>query len=98
PATAGPVAASPATGAADAVQKTGAEEAVNPKLPDKLAGGKPRYSYGAKAFTLDFESDLDKAAYISAQEKPSQADQQYVDFVAHHTGRTESQIRAAGAV
>jgi hypothetical protein len=92
PAAAGGSAAVPAATDAAAGQAAGAETAVEPKLPRELAGGKPRY----KGFTLDFESDLDKAAYISAQEKTSKADRQYVDFVARHTGRTEAEIRAGG--
>lgn len=38
-------------------------------LPEELKGAKPRYGYGAKNFTLSFESDLDLAAYIVTQAK-----------------------------
>jgi hypothetical protein len=66
-------------------------------LPRDLAGGKPRYSYGEKQFDLEFESDIDKAAYIAAQAKPSKRDADYVAYVAKHTGMSEPEIRAAGA-
>jgi hypothetical protein len=70
--------------------------AAHPTLPRELSGAKPRYSYGNKQFQLQFESDLDKAAYISAQARRSKADARYVQFVADHTGLTEKEIRAHG--
>lgn len=74
----------------------GGQEEVEPKLPRTLSGAKPRYSYGPKAFSLDFESDVDKASYIAAQSKRSKADDQYVQFVKDATGLTEPQIREHG--
>ena len=55
-------------------------------------------SYGAKQFTLDFASDIDKAAYITAQKTPSKRDADYVKFVSDATGMSESQVRAHGAM
>lgn len=66
------------------------------RLPRELSGAKPRYSYRDAQFELKFESDIDKAAYISAQKKPSRADAQYVEFVKRATGMTEMQIRELG--
>ena len=66
------------------------------KLPAGLAGAKPRYAYGGKQFELNFESDLDKAAYISAQAAKSKADAAYVKFVMDHTGHKEETVRTAG--
>lgn len=65
-------------------------------LPRDLAGAKPRYSYGDKQFELQFESDLDKAAYILAQKTPSKRDSDYLKAVME-TGMSESAARAHGA-
>ena len=69
----------------------------NPKLPRELASAKPSYSYGKKQFSLEFESDIDRAAYIAAQEKPSKRDADFVAFVMKHTGMNEAAVRAHGA-
>lgn len=65
---------------------------VEPKLPSSLEGSKPRY----RTSRLEFESDLDKAAYIAAQPKPSKADAAFVEFVRQHTGLGQYDIRAYG--
>lgn len=67
-----------------------------PRLPTALAGAKPRYAFAAKQFDLEFESDLDKAAYIAAQSKRSKADAQYVAFASQHAGMTPAGVRMAG--
>lgn len=67
------------------------------KLPTHLAGAKPNYNYGPKRFTLNFESDIDRASYIAAQTTKSKRDDEYVKFVADSTGMSESEIRAHGA-
>lgn len=67
-----------------------------PILPADLSGAKPRYSYGKKQFDLTFANDIDKAAYIASQKKPSKRDADYVQFVAQHTGMSEQEIRAHG--
>jgi len=68
-----------------------------PKLPRELASAKPAYSYGEKQFKLEFENDVDRAAYITAQEKPSKRDADFLAFAMQHTGQTEAQVRAHGA-
>lgn len=65
-------------------------------LPAHLAGAKPRYSYGAKQFALNFASDIDRASYIAAQATPSKRDAEYVAYVMQATGMTESEVRAHG--
>jgi hypothetical protein len=67
------------------------------KLPRELQGAKPRYSFGEKQFDLDFQSDVDKAAYILAQGKRSKADAQYLAWAMDQTGMDEASIRAMGA-
>lgn len=67
-----------------------------PKLPADLAGAKPRYRFGPKEFTLHFADDIDKAAYIAAQSKPSKRDADYVRFVADTLGVDESEVRELG--
>lgn len=66
------------------------------ELPPDLAGAKPRYSFGDKRFTLDFESDLDKAAYILAQSTASKREADYLKAVTDQTDLTEDQIRQHG--
>lgn len=67
-----------------------------PKLPEHLAGAKPRYGFGSKQFQLQFESDVDKASYIAAQKKRSRADFDYVKFAAEALGVDESEVRSRG--
>lgn len=67
-----------------------------PTLPPDLRGAKPRYNYGQKAFDLTFESDVDRAAYIAAQAKPSARDADYVRFAQAHLGGSEADVRAYG--
>src|SRR5574343_539254 len=66
------------------------------KLPKELAGASPRYNLGTVAHTLQFESDIDKAAYIAAQKNPSKRDADYVAFVSAATGMNEAEVRAHG--
>jgi hypothetical protein len=68
------------------------------KLPPELAGAKPRYSFGEKQFNLEFESDIDKAAYIAAQTTPSKRDADYVAWLKNLTGMDEGAIRRMGGV
>lgn len=65
-------------------------------LPKELSGAKPRYSYGPKKFTLKFENDLDRAAYITAQKTPSQRDSDYLNFVKTNTSLSEAEVRVHG--
>lgn len=76
------------------VDKTGMEAPST--LPQELAGAKPRYSYGNKQFELQFESDLDKAAYITAQVNRSKRDADYLRFVQARTGLSETEVRSMG--
>jgi hypothetical protein len=83
----------PQPGPATAATPKPAPEA---KLPASLAGAKPRYSYGSKQFEVQFQSDIDKAAYITAQKNPSKADTQYRDFL-RSQGMSDADISAHGA-
>jgi hypothetical protein len=78
------------------VAQSSAAVNLDAKLPVTLRGAKPRYSYGAKQFDLNFESDLDRAAYITAQAKPSKADASYLKFVMDATGQSEDAVRRHG--
>lgn len=70
----------------------------NPKLPAVLAGANPRYAIGQQNFTMTFDNDLDKAAYVIANNASrSKADADYLEFVMHHTGMTEKEARDYGA-
>ena len=65
-------------------------------LPKELHQAKPRYSYGSNQFNLAFENDLDKAAYITAQNTKSKSDEAYVQFVRTATGLSDMAIRSYG--
>jgi hypothetical protein len=64
-------------------------------LPKALAGGKPTFGYGNDQFLPDFENDIDKALYITAQENPSKADAKYREFLRQH-GFDDGDISAFG--
>jgi hypothetical protein len=74
-------------------------EGINeePKLPKDLAGAKPKYGFGHKNFDLTFDSDLDKAAYITAQNTKSARHDDYLKFIKDSTGMTEKQAKEYGA-
>ncbi|BBL74191.1 glucosaminidase domain-containing protein [Methylomagnum ishizawai] len=74
-----------------------AAQSPDAKLPADLAGAKPRFGYRGQGFGLDFESDLDKAAYITAQATKSKRDADYLRFVQDHTGWDGPAVRAYGA-
>lgn len=68
-----------------------------PKLPEELAGASPRYGFGNHLFQVQFESDLDKAAYIIGKPgTPSKADARYLAFVMENSGMDETEARAYG--
>lgn len=62
-----------------------------PKLPKALAGAKPRYQ---KART-EFESDIDRALFITAQPRKSKSDGAYRDWL-RSQGLTNAEIDARG--
>ena len=68
----------------------------SPKLPSDIARAKPRYNYGQKGFALNFESDIDRAAFIAAKDRKSKRDADYVKFVSDNTGMSEDEVRAYG--
>jgi hypothetical protein len=68
-----------------------------PRLPSELQGAAPRFGYRDKQFTLQFQSDVDKAAFIAAQPKLSARDADFVKFGVDQTGMNEAQFRQHGA-
>jgi len=76
-----------------AVEEVGA---VRFSLPANLKGAKPKYAIGQQRFTLEWESELDKALYILAQTKKSPHDAEFLEQVMRQTGMTEIEARAAG--
>lgn len=89
--------AAPAARAQRAAEATAQPERIT-SLPRELAGAKPRYNFGEKAFELDFESDIDRALYIVAADKPSRRDADYLNFLrqAALVPLTDAQIRQFG--
>lgn len=67
-----------------------------PTLPKDLQGAKPRYNIRDKSYSPKFESDIDRAAYITAQTNPSKRDADYLKFVMDNTGLDEKGARALG--
>lgn len=64
-------------------------------LPKELAGAKPRYGYKNKQFQLSFDSDIDKALFITAQATPSKRDADYRSWL-QTQGFTPEQIASQG--
>ena len=88
-----PAVSAPAVSApADVVPTT----QMSPALPRDLADAKPRYAYKDKMFELEFDNDIDRAAYIASGEVKSKRDQDYVDFVVQNTNMAESDVRELG--
>lgn len=81
----------PATAAAPAQTNT-----VGPTLPPDLAGAKPRYGAGKTNTNLVFESDADKALFITAQSTPSARDLDYRLWLSKTFGLNAKQIDAIG--
>lgn len=69
---------------------------TEPTLPTNLSKSNPTYNYGSHHFDLEFETDIDKAAFISAQKTKSKRDADFVKFVMQHTNLTEEQVRELG--
>jgi hypothetical protein len=89
-------AASPAV--AETAAPAAAEAAVPSvaKLPRELSGAKPRYNYGQNGFGLQFQSDVDKALFITAQANKSARDEAYRGFL-RQAGFTDAEIAESGA-
>lgn len=67
----------------------------NERLEKGLAGAKPRYNYGSAGFGLDFESDIEKALFITSQKNKSKADEGYRQFL-RNNGYTDNEIDRLG--
>lgn len=68
----------------------------NEKLPRDLAGARPRFGYGDKNVELTFESDLDKAAYVTSQSNKNKRHDDYVAWVRNTFGIGEAELMAHG--
>lgn len=78
------------------------EEALeeDAKLPLDLASAKPKYGapMGKGNYDIEFDNDVDKAAYIVANgASRSPRDNDYLSFVMQATGMTEQETRDYGA-
>lgn len=65
-------------------------------LPNDLKGAKPKFNIRDKSYTPKFDSDVDKAAFITAQINPSKRDADYLKFVMDNTGLDEQGARDLG--
>jgi hypothetical protein len=69
----------------------------NPRLPRDLSGASPRFGFGKDLFSLEFASDVDRAAYIIANNaRRSERDADFLGFVMKHTGMNEDEAREYG--
>jgi hypothetical protein len=68
---------------------------VSDVLPKDLAGAKPRYNYGQKGFGLEFESDIERALFITSQKNPSKRDADYRAWL-NTQGFTDAEINTLG--
>lgn len=82
---------------AQAPQPKPIEIETSHKLPTELAGAKPTYSFGNKRFSLEFNSDVERALYIIAGTKSkSSADPRYLEWLSSTLGRPEHELRQLG--
>lgn len=65
------------------------------KLPKDLAGAKPRYGYREDNFELTFESDMDRALFITSQPGKSKRDADYRTWL-KGVGLSDVEIDARG--
>lgn len=68
------------------------------KLSRDLEKSKPKFGFGAKGlFDVDFESDVDKALFIIAKQKPSKAEDKFLDFLKKQfPGESVTELKARG--
>lgn len=66
------------------------------RLPEDLQGANPHFGYGRRNHALQFESDLDRALYIVAQDQRSPADGRFMQALRDYTGLQDLQIRRMG--
>lgn len=76
---------------------TGTKPVKPTRLPKELSKASPRYAFGQHQFEIAFDSDVDRAAYITAQKTPSKRDNDFLKFAMEATGMTAGQVRAYGA-
>jgi hypothetical protein len=69
---------------------------VSGKLPKELAGAKPNYAIGPSKFALQFDSDIDKAAFIVSQTNKSKRDADYLQWLKNTTKWSDGEIAAHG--
>jgi hypothetical protein len=68
------------------------EVEVSTTLPKDLSGAQPRW----KTSSIEFESDIDKALFITSQAKKSKADDRYRNWLKSH-GYSDKEIATLGA-
>lgn len=78
-------------------QPAASQAASGGALPRELAGAKPRYSYGPRQFELEFETDRDRALFITSQTNKSKRDADYRNWL-RSQGLTDEDIDAYGAI
>lgn len=64
-------------------------------LPEGLSRSNPTYNFGTKHFDLQFASDIDKALFVTSQEKKSKGDAKFREFLKSQ-GLTDEDIDREG--
>lgn len=84
------------TDAASNPPAPGQRPAAGAEGPQALRNAKPRYSYGNKQFTLEFDSALDKARFLlSGTRRPANYDT-YLRWAQEQTGQSEAALKVQG--
>lgn len=83
-------------GAEEAREKR--EKTPKVKLPKDLERSKPKFGFGAKGnFDVDFQSDVDKALFVIAKDKPSKAEDRFLSFLKEQfPGESVRQLKDRG--
>ena len=80
----------------DKPQASSPPEPEKPPLPKDISGAKPRYAYRQRQFQLNFETEFDKAAYITAQAEPSKRNADYLNWAVGFSGMSADRVIAHG--
>lgn len=69
---------------------------ISVAMDKSLRGAKPRYGYKDQNFSLQFASDIERAAYIVAGSGKSVHHEEYLKFIKDATGLQDAEIIALG--
>ena len=65
-------------------------------LPNNLRGSRPRFNIGQNSYEPQFQTDLDKAFFIVAQQNKNKRHADFIKFINENTGLDEAAAMAEG--